>query len=169
MAGKDDHPKSTGWQRLDGSAFALIYGSVMVLSILLATGAHPGAPFETGIVLFGSVLAITLAKAFAELMAHALDTGERIDRKGWAAAWAHSYPTLAVANLPTLFFFASAAGWLSIETAILVSQALCIGLLAFLGARVGWVIDAKASSTVLGALFAGGIGVALSVLKVLIH
>ena len=126
----------------------------MVLSILMAAGEHPDAPLKTAVVLFGSVLAITLAKAFAELMAHALDSGERITRQAWRAAWHHSSPTLAVANLPTLFF---------------LSQGVCVALLAVLGARVGWVIDGRITPAVLGGLFAGGIGLALAVMKVAIH
>jgi hypothetical protein len=163
-------PQETlGWKRLDKAAFGIIYGAVMVLSILMAAGDHPEAPVKTAVVLFGSVLAITLAKAFAELMAHALDSGERITRFAWRAAWRHSSPTLAVANLPTLFFLAAGAGWVSVELAGLLSQGVCVALLAVLGARVGWVIDGRISPAILGGLFAGGIGLALAVMKVAIH
>ncbi len=76
------HPvrDSRGWQRLDNASFGMIYGAITVLAILMAAGSSPGSPLETATVLFGSVLAITLAKAFAELMAHAIETGERITR-----------------------------------------------------------------------------------------
>mgnify|MGYP000550182300 CR=1 FL=1 len=84
--------ESSGWQRLDSAAFGIIYGSITVLSILMAAGSHPEAPLKTAAILFGSVLAITLAKAFAELMAHAIETGERITRHVWRAAWNHSHP-----------------------------------------------------------------------------
>lgn len=158
-----------GWQRLDKAAFGIIYGAIMVLSILMAAGDHPDAPIKTAIVLFGSIFAITLAKAFAELVANALETGERITRHTWRGAWHHSSPTLAVANLPTLFFLAAAAGWLGTEQAALFSQGVCIALLAFLGARVGWVIDRKFTPALLGGLLAGGLGVALALMKVAIH
>lgn len=159
----------SGWQRLDKAAFGIIYGAIMVLSILMAAGDHPEAPVKTAVVLFGSVLAITLAKAFAELVAHALDSGERVTRHAWRSAWRHSSPTLAMANLPTLFFLAAAAGWVGVDMAILLSQGVCVALLAVLGARVGWVIDGRVTPAVLGGLFAGGIGLALAILKVAIH
>ncbi|MBS0124490.1 hypothetical protein [Thetidibacter halocola] len=159
----------SGWQRIDKAAFGLIYGAIMVLSILMAAGDHPDAPFKTAVVLFGSVLAITLAKAFAEFLAHALDHGTRLSGGGWSDAWHHSYPTLAVANLPTLFFVAAAMGWITVELAVLLSQGLCIALLMVLGARVGWVADGGMVRAILGSLIAGGIGVALAALKVLIH
>jgi hypothetical protein len=69
---------ATGWRRLDKAAFGIIYGAIMVLSILLAQGNHPAPPLETAVIMFGSVLAITLAKAFAEFLSHALDTRERM-------------------------------------------------------------------------------------------
>lgn len=160
---------TSGWQRLDKAAFGIIYGAIMVLSILMAAGDHPESPIKTAVVLFGSVLAITLAKAFAEVMAHALETGERLTRQAWRAAWHHSSPTLAVANLPTLFFLIATMGWLSAELAVLLSQAVCVGLLVILGARVGWVIDGRVTPAFLGGLLAGGLGVALAVMKFAIH
>ena len=108
-------------------------------------------------------------KAFAELMAHAIETGERITRHAWRAAWRHSNPTLAVANLPTLLFVAAGLGWLSLELSVLLSHALCIAVLLVLGARAGWVIDGGVVPAALGGLFAGGVGVALSLMKLLIH
>ena len=161
--------QATGWQRIDNAAFGIIYGSITVLAILMAVGSHPEAPLRTAAILFGSVLAITLAKAFAELMAHAIATGERITRHVWRAAWRHSSATLAVANLPTIFFVASAMGWLRVELAVLLSQWVCILLLLALGARAGWVIDRRIGPAILGGLFAGGIGVALSLMKLLTH
>lgn len=158
-----------GWRRLDKAAFGIIYGAVMVLSILLAQGGHPAPPFETAVVLFGSVLAMTLAKAFAEFLGHALDVQERLTRHSWHAAWSHSTPTLAVANVPTALFLAAWLGWVDAQTALAASQVLCVAVLALLGARAGWVLDRRVVPAILGALFVGGIGGLLSVVKYVIH
>lgn len=158
-----------GWQRLDKAAFGIVYGAVTGLSILLAAGAHPEAPFETAAVLFGSVFAITLTKAFAEFLSHAIDSGTRPTRHDWRAAWRHSAPTLGTANLPTLLFIANGLGWITSETAIVASQGVCVALLALVGGRLGWVIDGSIPRSMLGATFAGGIGLALAVLKHVIH
>jgi hypothetical protein len=120
-------------------------------------------------ILFGSVLAVTLAKAFAELLAHALETGERVTRRGWRVAWRHSTPTLAVVNLPTLLFIMAGLGWITVETAVQLAQVVCIVVLMVVGARVGWVIDKRPLPAFAGMLFAGGIGLALALLKYLIH
>ena len=110
-----------------------------------------------------------LAKAFAELMAHALDTGERLTRGAWRKAWRHSAPTLAVANLPTLFFVLAGFGWISAELASMLSQVVAVLLLAVLGVRVGWVIDGKLLPAILGGIFSGSVGLGLAILKHLIH
>ncbi len=160
---------ASGWQRLDHAAFGIIYGTIMVLSILLAQGSSPAPPLETAVVLFGSVLAITLAKTFAEFLGHALEAKTRMTRDSWRAAWRHSTPTLAVANLPTALFLAAWMGWIEPGTALLASHVLCIALLATLGARAGWVLDHRVVPAILGAFFVGGIGAVLSVVKYIIH
>ena len=169
VATGQEPPHETGWKRLDGAAFGIVYGAITVLSILMAAGAHSGAPFETAVVLFGSVFAITLAKTFAEFLAHALDSGERLTRSGWRAAWHHSTPTLATANLPTLLFVASGLGLIDAGTALLASQAVCVLLLAAIGARIGWVLDHAVTAAAAGTFFSGGIGALLAVMKHVIH
>ena len=154
------------WQPLERAAFGLIYGSIMVLSLLMAMGETPKAPFEPALVLFGSVLAVTLAKAFSELLSHGLETGERIlTAEAVGTAWAHSHPTLTVANVPTVLFLAAGLGWLTMETATTLSQAFCIVILVGLGARVGWVVAHNWWRPFGGGVFTGGIGSALAHLK----
>jgi len=159
-----------GWQPIEKAAFGVIYGTIVVLSLLMALDDQPTALFEPAAILFGSVLAVTLAKAFAELLSHAIETGERmLTRSAWHAAWRHSHPTLSVANLPTALFIAAGLGWLTMETATLLSQLICVVILLVLGARVGWVINHGLWLPIGGALFAGGIGVALAAMKYAIH
>lgn len=156
-------------QQLDAAAFGLIYGTITSLSILMAMGAHPDAPFAMAAALFGSVLAVTLAKAFASVIADELERDAEAPRATFAAAWRHSRPTLIAANVPTLLIAASGFGLLPTETAIGIAQVFAIGVLVAIGARVGWVARGRVFSSLLGGLFTGGIGLALSVMKYLIH
>ena len=163
-------PPRIAWQPIEKAAFGLIYGTIVVLSLLMALENQPKSPFEPAAILFGSVLAVTLAKAFAELLSHAIETGERIlTPLAWRAAWRHSHPILSVANLPTALFIAAGLGWLTVDTAALVSQGVCVVILLVLGARVGWVINHGLWLSIGGALFAGGIGLALAAMKYAIH
>lgn len=163
-------PPRFGWAPLERAAFGLIYGAVVVLSLLMALGSEAEAPFESAAILFGSVLAVTLAKAFAELLSHAIESRERmLTRPALHAAWRHSHPTLTVANLPTVLFLIAGMGWLEVEAAVAISQLFCVAVLAVLGARVGWVVSRGPWLPIAGAAFAGGIGVALAGLKHAIH
>jgi hypothetical protein len=157
------------WARVDASAFGMIYGSVTVLGLLMAMEAHPASPLTAAVVLFGTVLAISMAKAFADVMSTAIDAGQRISRKQVADSWHHSRDTLVAANLPTLFFLASAFELWPVTTAVSLSQIYCTVLLMLVGARVGWRADGRMLSAILGAVVAGAVGVALAVLKFVIH
>lgn len=163
------HPH-LAWGPVHRASFGLIYGSILVLSLLMAMDEVRDGPFEAAIVLFGSVLAVTLAKVFAEVLSHGMETGERIlTAKAFGTAWRHSHSTLTVANVPTAFFIAAGLGWLSVGTATMVAQAFCVFVLVVLGARVGWVINHSWWLPIGGALFAGSVGVALAAMKYAIH
>jgi len=158
------------WASLEREAFGLIYGAIIVLSLLMALSPEPVTPFKPAAVLFGSVLAMTLARALAALIAHSIETGERMLRlAAMREAWRGSHPILFVAHLPTALFLASGLGWLSLGMASVVSQLFCILILVIFGARVGWVISHGPWLPILGALFAGGLGSALALLKYVIQ
>jgi hypothetical protein len=156
-------------RRLDRSALGIIYGAITVLSVLMALSDYSEIPFETAAVLFGSTLAVALAKAFSEMLSRALDSGEKITRASWRKAWAHSSPVLVTANLSTALFMAAGFGVLTTDLALILSQASCILFLLALGARVGWVLDHAWLSSFFGALFAGSIGLILALMKFVIH
>ncbi len=163
------HPH-LAWGPVHRASFGLIYGSILVLSLLMAMDEVRDGPFEAAIVLFGSVLAVTLAKIFAEVLSHSMETGERIlTRKAFGAAWSHSHSTLLVANVPTAIFILAGLGVFSVETATAVAQAFCVFVLVVLGARVGWVINHSWWLPIAGALFAGSVGVGLAAMKYAIH
>lgn len=163
-------PLRPSWKPIDSAAVGIIYGAIMVLSILMALEETPKTPFRPAVVLFGSIFAVTLAKAFSELLAHAIHTGERIlTGKALMDAWQRSHPTLTVANLPALLVLIAGLGYLDFDHAVLSAQAYCIAILIILGARVGWVINHNSWLWLGGAVFVGGIGSALALLKYAIH
>jgi hypothetical protein len=166
----EEAPAANGfWRGVDGAAFGLIYGAITALGLLMAMGAHVENAFAMAAALFGSVLAITLAKAFAEVVAKNLESGGDGPRASFRSAWRHARPTLVAANLPSLLLLAAGFGALSPALAIALSQGFGILLLLVVGGRVGWVVGRRARSAALGALFTGGIGVALAGLKYILH
>lgn len=158
------------WGPVHRASFGLIYGSILVLSLLMAMDGGRNGAFEAAIVLFGSVLAVTLAKIFAEVLSHAMETGERIlTAKAFGAAWSHSHSTLLVANVPTALYVFAGLGLFDVGTATVVAQAFCVVVLVVLGARVGWVINHSWWLPIAGALFSGSVGVGLAAMKYAIH
>jgi hypothetical protein len=157
------------WHRLDAAAFGLLYGTIASLSVLMTMEAHPDHPLRMALALFGSVLAITLAKAFAEVMAGGLNSMHEAGPVSFVAAWRHARPTLVAANGPTLLLAAAGIGLLPSELAITLAQVFGIAVLAILGGRVGWVARGTLRAVVLAGLFTGAIGLALSVMKYLLH
>lgn len=164
------HSHFFAWGPVHRASFGLIYGSILVLSLLMAMDEVRDGAFEAALVLFGSVLAVTLAKIFAEVLSHGMETGERIlTRKAFGVAWSHSHSTLLVANVPSAIFVVAGFGWLDVATATGLSQAFCVLVLIVLGARVGWVINHSWWLPIAGALFAGCVGVGLAAMKYAIH
>jgi len=158
------------WKVLDQMALGLIYGAILVQSALMSLEENAETPYRPAIVLFGSILAVTLAKGFSELLAHGIHTHQRVmTGKALAHAWSVSYPTLLVANVPTVLILASVFGWIDFATAVLASQVFCVAILVVFGARVGWAINPKSWLPVFGAVFAGGLGSALAALKYTFH
>lgn len=49
--------------KVDNAAFRVVYGAITVLSLLMAVYEPIEAPFRIAMVLFGTVLAVALAKA----------------------------------------------------------------------------------------------------------
>jgi hypothetical protein len=158
------------WRPVERLAFGLIDGAILVLSLLMAAGESTQMKVKTALVLFGSVLAVTLARGFAELVAHAIETGERMLTPGaLCSAWNGSHPTLAVVILPTALFLGAGLGLCSSGLATMLSQAYCIAILVLFGARVGSVIGHGPWLAIAGALFAGGIGSALAAMRYLLQ
>jgi len=158
------------WKRIDRAALGLIYGAILVLGLLMALEEKSAVPYRPALVLFWSVLAVTLAKAFSELLAHALQTHERfLTQRALTSAWRHSHPTLTIANVPTLVILAAGYGLVDYAVAVAVSQLFCVAVLVVLGARVGWAIRPGTWLPVGGAVFVGGIGSALAALKYAFH
>jgi hypothetical protein len=167
---KDRHHPHPDWNQIDRSALGLIYGSILVLSQLMALEESNDSPLRPGLILMGSIFAVTLAKAFSELVAHSVESHEKVLKaSAWRAAWRHSRATLTVANVPTLLLLGAGLKGIEFSTAVFASQVFCVAVLALIGARLGWAIRPRSWLSWGGAGFVGGIGAALAALKYILH
>lgn len=162
--------KIEAWiDRIEHNAFGVIYGSVTVMALLMATGHADGEPVRTAAILFGSIFAIALAESFAKISSDAVQKRQPF---GWSEVyhgWVHSRPALIAANIPTLLIAASSLGFYGYETSIALAQISAIILLGLYGYSIGWVIYRRVVPGLLHGAFTSGIGVALAVVKYLLH
>lgn len=156
-------------RQVDQAAFGVVYGSITVLALLMAT--HP--PIENAgghaAILFGSVFAVALAKAFAEICERMLQTGSPATWHDVREVWQHSQTVLLAANGPTLAFVLAAIGAIRTDVALPLAQTLALSLLAYFGARIGWRISGRTREVIIGAGITCGIGALVSLLKLLVH
>ncbi|MEM7610752.1 MAG: hypothetical protein AAF270_03675, partial [Pseudomonadota bacterium] len=154
---------------IDDAAFGAIYGSITAMGVLAASDANASNPLALAGTLFTAILAVALAKAYAELAASALETGQSATLAHIAASWRHSHTVLIAANAPTLAMLLSAAGVYDIHVGLQLAKGTAILLLIFYGARVAFRVSRRLVPTILGGGFTGAIGIGLSQLKNLLH
>lgn len=155
--------------RIQHNAHGVIYGSVTVMALLLATGHGNNGALETATILFGSIFAIVLAETFAKISS---DAAHKRQPFGWAdvrAGWNHSRPTLIAANTSTLLILVSLTGLYDLHTGIVLAQVSAIVLLTLCGFSIGWVIYGRALPSIGHGAFTGGIGLVLALVKYVLH
>ena len=156
-------------RQIDEAAFGVVYGSITVMALLAAMRAPIEAPGRNAALLFGTVLVVALAKAYAEICARMLASGNAATWPDVTAVWRHSRTVLLASNGPTLAFLFAALGLYGGDTALFVAQLLAFGLLGWFGGRIGWRESGRVSGVFVGAAATLGLGVLITTLKVLIH
>lgn len=116
---------------IDEAAFGVIYGAVTVMGVLVATRPEGLNSLVMAGILFTTVLAVALTKAYADLASTTLQSGRHADKSVIAQSWAHSRTTLIAANGPTLAMLLSAAGLYAVDVALILAQICAIALLFF--------------------------------------
>ena len=102
------------WRTLEKEAQGLIYGAILVLSLLMAIESNIDRPFRPALILFGSVLAMALARALASLISHALETGERMLRPLGPSRCLEGKSSCTVRFTSTILFDAGIRLWLAL-------------------------------------------------------
>jgi hypothetical protein len=155
--------------QIDEAAFGIVYGSVSVMAVLMVLHPPLENPARQAVVLFGSVFAMALAKAYAEACQRMIASRKPISWADVREVWRHSRMVLLAANGPTLAFALAAMGVLSTLAALILAQSLAIALLVWFGGRIGWQVGGTLLSTLAGAGLTGGLGLLLSLLKAFFH
>jgi len=159
-------PSDHGAQ-IDSAAFGVMYGTITVIALLMAIHLPVEQPWGEAFAVLGSVFAVAIAKAFAEVCDKTLSAGKPADREMLRSAWHHGRTVLLAANIPALAFALAGLGLLPNDLAFSVARFAAFGILFFYGARIGWRLK---GSILLASLSGAGIaslGLGVSALKVL--
>ena len=156
-------------RRIDEAAFGVVHGSITVMAFLMAMHRPIEDPGKQALLLFGTVAAVAVAKAYAEICERALKSGKPADWADIHAAWTHSQTVLLAANGPAVAFAMAWAEAFDAATAFAIAQILVLGVLIYFGARIGWRVGRTVPSVLVGAGITGGLGLAISLMKYAIH
>jgi hypothetical protein len=160
---------TTPSRRIDEAAFGVVYGSVTVMALLMAMRPPIGDPGRQALILLGSVFAVALAKAYAEICERMLLSGKAATWADVRDVWGHSRTVLLAANGPTLAFALAAAGLIPADVALVLAQALAVLLLGWFGGRIGWRVGGTAAGALIGASLTGGLGFLVTAVKLVVH
>jgi hypothetical protein len=157
-------------RRVEGQfAARSIYGSILVLALLLAMENHPPPPLQAAIAVAGTVLAVLSAEAYAENLGAELTLGRRLTREERRARFRELGAMTVSAELPVGFLLLAAAGVLDQETAFRLARWSTLALLlggGYLARRLGGTSRLSAAWS---GLLVFGVGVLISVLKAWLH
>ena len=156
-------------RKIDDAAFGAIYGSITVMGVLAVSTPDALTAVEMAAMLFASILAVALAKAYADLAANVLSSGRPASWDMVVEAWRLGRTTLIAVNVPTLTFLGSALGLYDVAMAHTLAKFLAVSLLIFYGARIGFRLTGKLLPMVTGGGVAGAVGLSLALLKTFIH
>ena len=146
-----------------------IYGSILVLALLLALESHPPSPLRAAGVVAGTVFAVLAAEAFAESLGAELDLGRRETREERLARFRELGAMTVSAEAPVAILLLAAVGVLEEETAFRLARWSTLALLLAGGYLARRLAGTNRLSAAGSGLAVFGVGVVISVLKSWLH
>lgn len=147
----------------------VIYGAIVGLALVVALEPHPPAAAAMGAILVTTAIAVALAELYSDVV------GTRIRIRGplgKARRREVGEEVVAVAvgtAFPAVFFVLAAADVIELDTAFGLAKWSGLGLIGFYGFAAGRLSGADVGKSLLHALAVGAIGVAVIVVKSLVH
>ncbi|HPU04727.1 MAG TPA: hypothetical protein PLY47_12635 [Rhodoglobus sp.] len=148
-----------------------IYGVILVSALIIVTGQKSDTSWDTFLKVLGTVVVFWIAHVFAGVVSN---LGMTIDGdKSFGAlllyAVRHSSGLLLGALIPLLIILLGAAGVIADDTAVWVALWIDAALLGIIGYLAVARMTTKPWARSLGALVTALLGVAIMVMKALIH
>lgn len=148
-----------------GQVSRVVYGSIIGLALVVALEAHP--PANRGVI--ATLLGTAIAVALAELYSDWLDGKARRREEHGQEIAEHALAAALGISFPALYFILSATGVIEQDTAFTLAKWTGVALIAFYGYCAGRLSGSGQVASLLQALAVGVVGVALILLKSLVH
>lgn len=163
-------PTAKQQRRVEGHyAARSIYGSIVVLALLLALDSHPPPPLQAAGLVAGTVLVVLAAEAFAENLGAELDLGRRTTWEERIKRFHDLAAMTVAAEAPVAILLLAWVGVLEEETAFRLARWSTLTLLLVGGYLARRVAGGSLLSAAGSGLLVFGLGVLVSVLKSLLH
>ena len=146
-----------------------VYGTILVLALLLALQEHPPEPLRAAILVAGTLLAVLGAETYADLLGMEIDLGRPVTGEERRRKMRELGVVTAAAEGPVAVFLLAALGVIDDDVAFRLAVWLTIGVLFLAGFFARWLAGRSVLSSLFSAGVIGGIGVALAVLKHYAH
>jgi hypothetical protein len=174
-SGGDPRPLLPGWlprslHRGNGRyAARSVYGSVVVLAVLMTLQVNPPPAFRAALIVAGTVLSVLAAEAYSDRLGREIELQRRLTREERRAVWGELGIITVSAELPVLVLVLAGFGAFDEDVAFDVAIWLTIVLMGIDGFLANRLAGFSTRSAVLGGLTVSGIGVALAVFKAIVH
>ena len=148
-----------------------IYGVILVSALIIVTGQKSDTSWDTFLKVLGTVVVFWIAHVFAGVVSNLGMTinGDKSFGALLLYAVRHSSGLLLGALIPLLIILLGAAGVIADDTAVWVALWIDAALLGIIGYLAVARMTAKPWARSLGALVTALLGVAIMVMKALIH
>jgi hypothetical protein len=146
-----------------------VYGSVVVLAVLLTLQVHPPAAFRAALIVAGTVLSVLAAESYSDRLGREIQLQRRLTSEERRALRHELGVILVAAEAPVLVLVLAGFGLLEEGVAFDVAIGLTIVLMAVDGFLANRLAGFSTRSAVLGGLEVGSVGVALAVFKAFVH
>ena len=147
----------------------ILYGCVVVLTVLAALGEDPNHPLQDMVMVWISVAGVGLAEAWAEITVKEAGLGHRAYWSDISRALQHSLWVLPAAMVPTVTFSMSATRQLNVATAYDLATWALTAFIFAVAARGSWLAGASLFRSAATGVVASGIGYGIAQLRALVH
>ena len=147
----------------------ILYGCVVVLTVLAALGEDPTHPLQDMLMVWISVAGVALAEAWAEITVKEAGLGHRAYWPDISLALQHSLWVLPAAMVPTVTFSMSATRQLNVATAYGLATWALTAFIFAVAARGSWLAGASPFRSAATAVIASAIGYGIAQLRALVH